>query len=137
VVCIPSYPDFHFLRPTCKSSSLHAKLSEFPTTIWPLNSISLSLGLILFKYVLLFQSPFSCVSQWLWISQIVQNLYAIGRQAQAVGFNGPILGKKFTMTREEQIRLEEQKALVKQKIAEAKAAYESVLRITSVCGFTY
>ena len=58
--------------------------------------------------------------------QVVQNLFALGRQAQAIGFEGPILGKKYSVTREQQLALEAKKDEERRLAAEQTAVYENV-----------
>lgn len=61
------------------------------------------------------------------VIQITQNIFAVGRQAQAIGFQGPILGHKFNITREDQLRLEAQKEEERRIEEERAAQYEEVM----------
>jgi len=59
--------------------------------------------------------------------QVVQNLFAVARQAQALGFRGPTLGVTYYKTREEQIELEQKKMVEKEKERIAAAEYDNML----------
>eukprot|EP01127_Copromyxa_protea_P005833 TRINITY_DN1567_c0_g2_i3.p1 TRINITY_DN1567_c0_g2~~TRINITY_DN1567_c0_g2_i3.p1 ORF type:complete len:649 (+),score=138.81 TRINITY_DN1567_c0_g2_i3:139-1947(+) len=61
------------------------------------------------------------------MNQVVTNLYALARQAQAIGFQGPSLGVNYYKTREEQIQMEKKKILEREQEAARQQEYDNML----------
>lgn len=79
-----------------------------------------------------------------WLVQIVNNIYALARQAQALGYNGPTLGVTYVLsppdapertltpfryykTREDQLELERKKNIERERERVAREEYEQML----------
>jgi len=60
---------------------------------------------------------------------VLQNIFAVARQAQAVGFDGPILGVRYYKTLEEQNQLKKKKEIENQKENERREREKEVRRI--------
>eukprot|EP01127_Copromyxa_protea_P005829 TRINITY_DN1567_c0_g1_i1.p1 TRINITY_DN1567_c0_g1~~TRINITY_DN1567_c0_g1_i1.p1 ORF type:complete len:832 (+),score=178.90 TRINITY_DN1567_c0_g1_i1:46-2541(+) len=61
------------------------------------------------------------------MNQVVNNLYALARQAQAVGYQGPSLGVNYYKSREEQIELERKKMVEREKERHRQEEYDKML----------